>query len=146
MDQSYLSQWVYTSSYAQILNLTTNMKKNQVNLINWYRCQLYKSLSVVFLMLIPILGFAQTRITGKVRDVNGDALIGVTVIVSNVRQGTITDVNGGFQLTVSDRNAIIEFSYVGYQTVDVPLDGRTYLEVTLEEDSELLEEVVVVGY
>lgn len=119
------------------------MRKNPENLgINPF----IKLLSFFAFLFIPFLGFTQIRVTGKVTDVNGNALIGVNVIMSDTRQGTITNKEGEFQLTASDKNVTIEFSYVGFQTETVPLNGRTYLEVSLQESSELLEEVVVVGY
>lgn len=122
------------------------MRRKKEKLINWHKCQLRTSLTVVTLFLFAFLGYAQIKVSGKVIDTNGDALIGVNVIVKDVRQGTITNENGEFYLTVANRNATIEFSYVGFQTQVIPLNGRTYLEVTLLEDIELLEEVVVIGY
>lgn len=122
------------------------MRRKDEKFINWHICQLRKSLSIAVLLLISFLGYAQTRVSGKVIDVNGDALIGVNVIVADIRQGTITNVDGEFILTVPNMNVAIEFSYVGFQTQTVSLNGRTNLEVTLLEDIEMLEEVVVVGY
>ena len=122
------------------------MRRKDEKLINWHICQLRKSLSIAVLLLISFLGYAQTRVSGKVIDVNGDALIGVNVIVAAIRQGTITNVDGEFILTVPNMNVAIEFSYVGFQTQTVSLNGRTNLEVTLLEDIEMLEEVIVVGY
>ena len=75
------------------------MRKKHENLISWHRCQLHKWLTVALLLLISFTGFAQTRVTGKVVDVNGEALIGVNVIVTGVRQGTITNIDGEFQLS-----------------------------------------------
>ena len=103
------------------------MRKNPENLgINPF----IKLLSFFAFLFIPFLGFTQIRVTGKVTDVNGNALIGVNVIMSDTRQGTITNKEGEFQLTASDKNVTIEFSYVGFQTETVPLNGRTYLGLT----------------
>jgi TonB-linked SusC/RagA family outer membrane protein len=93
-----------------------------------------------------LLAYAQVSISGKVADTKGNALIGVNVAIKKTGQGTATDENGEFRLTVNDPEAIVEFSYVGFQTQEIPLAGRSYLNVTLVEDTGLLEEVIVVGY
>lgn len=86
------------------------------------------------------------NITGKVTDESGEPLIGVNVQVKGTNQGTATDLDGHFSLEDINENVILVFSYIGYQTVEIPLDARPYIEVTLIPDSELLDEVVVVGY
>lgn len=102
---------------------------------------------IVFaLFLSNVSAYAQTNVRGKVTDTSGETLIGVNVIVEETQQGTVTDIDGEFNLSVSESDAVIEFSYVGFKTLEVPLNGRTYIEVTLSEDMELLDEVVVVGY
>ncbi|WP_236981008.1 SusC/RagA family TonB-linked outer membrane protein [Membranihabitans maritimus] len=85
-------------------------------------------------------------VTGKVVDVNGTPLIGVNVLVKGTDNGTATDFNGEFTLNDVNENAVIVFSYIGYQTTEVPISGRTNLNITLSEDTQTLEEVVVVGY
>ncbi|HCC85023.1 MAG TPA: SusC/RagA family TonB-linked outer membrane protein, partial [Porphyromonadaceae bacterium] len=89
---------------------------------------------------------AQVNVRGKVVDATGETLIGVNVIVKGTTQGTITDTNGEFNLSVPSLNSTLIFSYVGYVEQEIPLNGRTYLNVMLEQDTELLDEVVVVGY
>lgn len=122
------------------------MKKNHKKLTNWFKCQLFTLLSISAFFFYSAGAYAQTNVKGKVIDVSGEALIGVNVIAKETRQGTVTDIDGEFNLAVSDPNAIIEFSYVGFKTIEIALNERSYLEVTLTEDTELLEEVVVVGY
>jgi len=85
-------------------------------------------------------------VRGRVTDSKNEPLIGVNVIVKSTRQGTVTNIDGELNLTVPHANTVLEFSYVGFKTQEIPLNGRTYLEVILLEDTELLEEVVVVGY
>jgi TonB-dependent SusC/RagA subfamily outer membrane receptor len=92
------------------------------------------------------LSYGQTNVTGKVTDSKGEALIGVNVKIKDTQQGTITDIDGHFSLSVANTNQVLELSYVGFKTVEVPLSGRTSVNITLQEDTELLEEVVVVGY
>ncbi len=86
-------------------------------------------------------------ITGKVTDSNeGQSLPGVNIQVKGSTEGTITDLDGKFSIGVADPNATLIFSYVGYATQEVALEGRTTLDVLLVEDIKNLEEVVVVGY
>src|SRR5690606_3395825 len=86
------------------------------------------------------------NISGLVQDAEGEPLIGVNVQIKGTNQGTATDMDGRFILEDVNENAILIFSYVGYQTVEIPLDARPHIEVTMIADSELLDEVVVVGY
>ncbi len=84
-------------------------------------------------------------ITGTVRDRNGDGLIGVTVKENGTTNGTITDMNGNFTISVSPQ-AVLNISYIGYIPMEIKVDGKTKLSVVLEEDNQMLDEVVVVGY
>ncbi|MDI9605689.1 MAG: TonB-dependent receptor [Bacteroidota bacterium] len=86
-------------------------------------------------------------ITGHIADEYGEAVIGASIIVKeNPTQGTITDIDGNFTLTNVPENATLEISYVGMETQNIPLDGKTSLEITMVEDIEILDEVVVIGY
>ncbi|NDV57750.1 SusC/RagA family TonB-linked outer membrane protein [Bacteroides sp. 519] len=73
-------------------------------------------------------------------------LVGVNVIVKGTSNGTITNLDGEYTLTVPNQNAILEVSYIGYVTQEVQVGNRTTINVVLKEDSEMLDEVVVVGY
>lgn len=86
------------------------------------------------------------KITGRITDTQGELLIGVNIMEKGTSNGTITDVDGHYTLQVKDENATIVFSYIGYNKQEIPLNGRTTLNVVLQEDSKSLEEVVVVGY
>lgn len=88
----------------------------------------------------------EIKVQGRVQDNAGEPLIGVNVIEKGSSNGTITDVNGEFQITVKDEDAILVFSYVGYQQKEVPVNGQTNLQVTLKSSASVLDEVVVVGY
>ena len=81
----------------------------------------------------------------KVSDSAGE-LIGANVIVKGTTNGNVTDFNGQVTLQDVPANAILEISYIGYITKEVPIGNQTNINVTLEEDSKALEEVVVVGY
>lgn len=91
---------------------------------------------------------AQTTITGRVFDgANpGQTLDGVRVKVPDLHTGTISDLDGNFQLEMPDGKFIIQVSKIGYKTQVVNVKGKTTIEVTLQEDAGLIEEVVVVGY
>ena len=85
-------------------------------------------------------------VTGTVVDQDGETLIGVNVQVKGTNKGTSTDYEGGFELVQVEENAVLVFSYIGYQTQEVLVDGREAIHVTMSSDAALLEEVVVVGY
>lgn len=85
-------------------------------------------------------------IGGIVVDNAGNPLIGVNILVKGTGLGTITDVDGRFNLDVEDRNKTLVISYIGYQTIEVPINGRSEIRITLAEDISQLNEVVVVGY
>ena len=84
----------------------------------------------------------QKKVTGKIVDALGQPLIGVTVMEKGTTNGGITDFDGNFSLEVSD-NAILQFSYVGYKTIEMSVVGKTVLNLTMKEDTEVLDEVVV---
>ncbi|WP_436415504.1 SusC/RagA family TonB-linked outer membrane protein [Petrimonas sp.] len=85
-------------------------------------------------------------VRGAVKDTKGEPLIGVTALVQGTSVGTITDVDGNFTLPNIPSNSRIEISYVGMTTQIIDVNGRTNIDVVLSEDTELLDEVVVVGY
>ncbi len=105
-------------------------------------------------LMLPFAFFATTAsaqqgdritVTTFVKD-NVGALPGVGVVVKGTTNGTMTDENGSATLNNVPRNATLVFSYLGYTTVEVPVNGRSQIAVTMEEDALALEETVVVGY
>ena len=104
---------------------------------------------LLILLAFVLMGtnaFAQTKkVTGVVVDATGETVIGASVLEKGTTNGVITDIDGNFSLTVGE-DAVLQISFVGYQTVEVSVKGKTELNVTLREDTEMLEEVVVVGY
>ena len=84
-------------------------------------------------------------VSGNVSDVNGP-LPGVSVLEKGTTNGTQTDFDGNYTLNNVANEATLVFSYVGYRSVEVPVNGKSTISVTLEEDSEALEEVVIIGY
>ena len=85
-------------------------------------------------------------ITGVILDKTGETVIGASVLVKGTTNGTITDVDGNFTLNNVQENAVLQVSFVGYKTQDIALKGQGNVKVTLEEDTEVLDEVVVIGY
>lgn len=97
-------------------------------------------------LMFPVLGFAQTiQVKGTVVDATGVSVIGASVLEKGTTNGVITDIDGNFELTVSPKG-ILQISYVGFQTQEIPVNNQTVFNVTLKEDSEMLDEVIVVGY
>src|SRR5690606_26103903 len=97
------------------------------------------------IMMLGVFGFAQAQtVTGTVIDESGLPLIGVNVLLKGTSTGTVTDFDGKYQLQVSGQsNATLTFSYVGYETKDVVVAGKTVINVTLNESASALDEVVV---
>lgn len=96
-----------------------------------------------------ILNTSQTKNTlvkGTVKDASGEPLIGVSVSVKGKSGiGTITDINGNFSIQC-DANDILVFSYIGYATLEFPVNGKSSLSISMKEDTKVLDEVIVVGY
>lgn len=88
----------------------------------------------------------ESTIQGKITDETGEGLIGVTVLVKETKKGAVTDINGAFEISISDGAETLVISYVGFLTQEIPINGKTILEITLAEDLGTLEEVVVTGY
>jgi TonB-linked SusC/RagA family outer membrane protein len=106
-----------------------------------------KGILLAFMWIISLAMFAQQiTVKGTVKDTKGEPLIGVTVRVEGTSMGTITDMDGVFTLSNVPTDATLEFSYVGMKTQRIPVNGRTSIDVVMEEEAEMLEEVVVVGF
>ncbi|MGV3588243.1 MAG: SusC/RagA family TonB-linked outer membrane protein [Adhaeribacter sp.] len=90
----------------------------------------------------------QLTVTGKVTSPTGEGLPGVTVVLKGTTIGATTDVEGQYSLNVPDASSqgTLVFSYIGFVTQEVPLNGRTTVNVSLKDDAKALEEVVVIGY
>ena len=105
-----------------------------------------KSLWILCCLCFPLLALAQQKtITGVVIDNRHDPLVGVSIQEKGTTNGTITNLDGEFSLQVNSGATLI-FSYVGYKSQEIAVGSRASINVTLEEDSEQLEELVVVGY
>ena len=96
--------------------------------------------------LMSMTAAAQVTVSGTVYETTGDPVIGATVMEKGTSNGTITDIDGNFSFKVANANATLVVSYVGLETQEVKLAGRTKVNVELKSNDELLDEVVVVGY
>jgi hypothetical protein len=103
----------------------------------------------LILLFLPIMMFAQNRtidVRGKITDERNEPLIGVAVQVKGTTTGTVTDVDGNFLLQDIDPNATLVISYVGMKEQTVNLNGRTNLDIVMQEDTEVLQEIVITGF
>jgi TonB-linked SusC/RagA family outer membrane protein len=112
---------------------------------------------LLFSVCLPALFFAflfsgtvmaqQLKVTGTVKDAtNNQPLIGVSIGVKGTTVGTTTDFDGKYAITLSGPNVTLSFSYVGYESLDVPVGGRQVVDVTMTSKVTGLDEVVVIGY
>ena len=95
--------------------------------------------------LVSMVTQQNKKVSGVVYDTNGDPAIGANVIVKGTTNGTITDMDGKYTLEVP-ANAILQISYIGYNTQEIPVGNKTTINVNLKEDTQALDEVVVVAY
>ena len=105
--------------------------------------QLKKLFLSFTLLLMSTIMYAQTEVSGTVVDIHGETIIGATVMEKGTTNGTITDFDGNFTIKVNE-GTILVISYIGYQTLEVP--AKQGMKVTLNDDAEVLQEVVVTGY
>lgn len=121
-----------------------NSLEKKLPLFTWSRRRML--LLVSFFMLGTVWSWAQTiSVRGTVKDTMDDPVIGASVVQKGTAVGTITDIDGNFTLSVP-ANANLTISYIGYVTQEVALNGRSSLVITLKDDTQTLDEVVVVGF
>ena len=103
--------------------------------------------SLVLMSMVCVLAFAQGKqIHGVIKDNFGEPVIGVNVLLKGTSNGTITNLDGNFTLSGVSNNDILVVSYIGFVTQEIPVGTQTEFNVLLKEDSETLDEVVVIGY
>ena len=109
-----------------------------------------RSLRFVMMTLVAVAfsvsAWAQNiSVSGTVTDVNGEPVIGAYVLVKGTSNGTSTDVDGKYQINVASNGTLV-FTLVGMKDVEVPVNGKATINVTMQEDSEMLDDVVVIGF
>jgi TonB-dependent starch-binding outer membrane protein SusC len=88
------------------------------------------------LTVLPLPSLAQDRtVSGRVTDAAGNALPGVNISILNTSAGTITDIEGNYSLQVPADATVLVFSYIGYVRIEEPLNGRSRIDIVLEEDT-----------
>ena len=134
---------IHGESIEQVLNnifngtgITYKLVKNHVVLTN----KTVKSTE------LPSTNQNGKRLTGQVIGQDGEPLIGVNVVVKGTTIGSMTDMDGRYVLENVPSNAIVEFSYIGYLQQSINVGNKSSLDITLAEDTQKLDEVVVVGY
>ena len=102
-------------------------------------------LTLLFVLLGVAFGFAQTQLSGSVTDANGEPIPGATIIVQGTNNGTTSDFDGKFSIAL-EQNENLEISYLGYTTQIIQFTGQDNLSISLVEDQNELDEIVVTGY
>ena len=100
-------------------------------------------LAILFGLFLSVGAFAQSTITGQVTDASGEPIIGATVRVAGQGGGVITDIDGNFSIK-AEPGSMLSVSYIGYKTVETAASQN--MKIALQDDSQLLEDVVVIGY
>lgn len=129
----------FRKTSAKVAELLEEMCKNAD--INYVFENNYITLSKA----LPDVKQNKKRVTGVVTDAKGEPVIGANVVEAGTTNGSITDVDGNYTLDVND-DATIQFSFIGYLSQSVSVKGKTVLNITLIDDTQALDEVVVVGY
>ena len=104
---------------------------------------------LMFLFMVVLCtssAMAQKKVTGTIVDAAGEPIIGASVMVKGTSNGSVTDFDGNFTINNVPEDATLVFSYVGYRTQNLSARGKSNFQISLEEDKQLLDEVVVVGY
>ncbi len=101
---------------------------------------------LVIMAITTTMVMAQGKISGTIVDATGEPVIGASVIVKGTTNGTVTDFDGKYSLLNVPQDGTLVFSFVGFRTQNVSVGGRSSINVTLEEDKQMLDEIVVVGY
>lgn len=116
-------------------------KESQCNRYRWRHL-----LALLTMTLWSTFAWAQLTVKGTVSDNSDNSVIGASVKVKGSPHGAITDLDGHYMLNNVAPNDVLIFSYIGYQALEIPVNGRTVIDVVLTEDRQMLDEVVVVGY
>lgn len=141
----YNIQDVNDSRVLTKLPKNSNVKEVMEQLLEGSGCSITFSNGHVIINKQTQTAFTTKNLSGIVKDEMGEPVIGANVVVKGTTNGTVTDMNGQYNLTVPE-GSVLQISYIGYNTQEVQVGKGNILNVSLREDSEALEEVVVIGY
>ncbi len=116
------------------------MKSNQKSI----KRQILLFLGIILFSGVQLYG--QIMISGSITDSNSEPLIGVNIVIKGTLNGTISNVNGNFSISVPNQNSILVFTYVGFQQKEIQVGINRIMTVVLEEDLKKIDELVVIGY
>lgn len=125
------------------MNKTFKDFRTKMRIANIQRIPL---LLLLFFMIPAFTVFAQKTVKGVVSDVTGEPMIGVNIVIKGTSTGTVTDLDGTYSLQVPNDNVVLVFSYIGYLTSEVVVGNQTTINQTLSDDTQVFDELVVVGY
>lgn len=114
--------------------------KSKHNLISW------RTLMLLVFCVSSISMYAQKTVSGTVTDSDGFPLVGVNITEKGTTNGVITDVDGNYTISLKETDSKLVFSYVGFSSKEIKVLDQTHINVSLEQSSTLLDEVVAVGY
>jgi TonB-linked SusC/RagA family outer membrane protein len=120
-----------------------NLNPNQMFMRKLY-CSL--SCAVFLLVLVTVPSFAQVKVSGTVVDDTGQPLPGVSIVEKGTSNGTTSDVTGKYSISASSADATLVYSFIGYKTIEVAVNNRAIVDLSMEADVTSLQEVVVTGY
>jgi len=120
--------------------------KSKLHLFNLKYGRLISKATMLFGLMFCFAQLSFSQVSGTILDENGEGVIGASIVVTGTDVGTITDLDGGFTINVPDGKNQLTVSYIGYKTQVIDLNGQTSLNLVLQNDAELLDEVVVIGY
>lgn len=127
-------------------NIKSLIRKNQESFSRCLRILLLIFLSVSTGEMLWAESNQQQQVSGVVRDQFGEPLPGVNILVIGTTRGTITDIDGAYSILVPNSNATLKFSLIGFKSEDVAVKGRSTVNLTMIEETQVVDEVVVVGY
>jgi len=135
-----------TGSARTIYSTTPANAEPRSNLRADSRTEFDKRIAEILIDKVPHFKQVFVPITGRVTDEKGEGLPGVSIVIKGTQRGTTSDPTGQFRLDVPDKNVVLVFSFVGYESQEVPIGNQSTLNVALKVSEKGLQEVVVVGY
>jgi TonB-linked SusC/RagA family outer membrane protein len=142
----FYNDFIMDGSKQVTVNLSNkNIEQVMDELLNGSEVS-YKILNNNLIVIAPALELQQNKVTGTILDKTGQPLPGVSILEKGTTNGTVSDVNGKYSLTVQNPNATLVFSFIGYNTEERPVASQSTIDVSMVENITQFDEIVVVGY